>query len=216
MSKHYSVIVVGGGQSGLSISYLLKERGIDHLVLERHRVGHAWRTQRWDTFCLVTPNWQCRLPGFAYQGDDPHGFMGKDLIVKYVEDYARSFDAPVIEGVEVQCLRRATTGDTFAIESSAGVFTADQVVLAVGGYHVPSVPRMAERLPADILQVHSADYKNPQSLPEGDVLVVGTGQSGCQIAEDLHLAGRRVHLCVGGARASRGDIAARMSSNGSK
>jgi putative flavoprotein involved in K+ transport len=195
---HYAVIVVGGGQAGLAISYCLKQRGIDHLIFEKQRLAHAWRAQRWDSFCLVTPNWQCQLPGFPYPGNDPHGFMKKDEIVKYVEDYAASFGPPLTEGVTVTRLGRQDSG-VFDISTSLGDYTADQVVVAAGGYHTPTVPRMAERLSEDVLQLPSTDYKDPQSLPEGGVLVVGSGQSGCQIAEDLHLAGRQVHLCLGGA-----------------
>jgi putative flavoprotein involved in K+ transport len=198
IDRHYPVIIVGGGQAGLSMSYCLKERGIDHIVFEKHRLGEAWRSKRWDTFCLVTPNWQCQLPGFHYSGDDPHGFMGKEEIVRYLEDYARSFDPPLHEGIVVSRLRVHESG-AFAISADTGDYLADQVVLATGGYQVEMIPRLAERFPPDITQVHSADYKNPESLPPGDVLVIGSGQSGCQIAEDLHLAGRGVHLCVGGA-----------------
>jgi putative flavoprotein involved in K+ transport len=197
---HHSVVIVGGGQAGLSMSWHLVQRGIDHVVLERHRIGHAWRSQRWDSFCLVTPNWQCRLPGFPYQGGDPHGFMVKDDIVRYIESYADSFHPPVREGVSVTRLaRRAGRASGFMVETTDGAFTADQVVIAVGGYHTPKVPRSAERLPADIVQIHSVDYRRPGQMPPGAVLVVGSGQSGCQIAEDLHLAGRKVHLCVGSA-----------------
>jgi putative flavoprotein involved in K+ transport len=205
MPTHHSVLIVGGGQAGLSMSYCLKRRDIDHLVFEKHRLGHAWRDKRWDTFCLVTPNWQCRLPGFDYAadfgGDDPQGFMKRDAIVGYLEAYAASFDPPVREGVGVTKLSRPGGGrGPFELTTDdGGAYTADQVVVAVGGYHTPNVPRLAERLPTDLLQIHSAQYRNPESLPDGDVLVVGTGQSGCQLAEDLHLAGRRVHLCVGGA-----------------
>ena len=197
MTDH-SVIIVGGGQAGLSASYCLKQRGIDHLVLEKHRIGHEWREHRWDAFCLVTPNWQCQLPGFPYSGPDPHGFMQKDEIVRYLEDYARSFAPPIREGVTVTSLRRAPEGG-FTVTSTAGEMHADEVVIAVGGYHIPSFPRLSERLPESLVQIHSSEYRSPASLPEGDVLVIGTGQSGCQIAEDLHLAGRRVHLCVGSA-----------------
>ncbi|MEU8080748.1 MSMEG_0569 family flavin-dependent oxidoreductase [Catellatospora citrea] len=193
---HYPVVVVGGGQAGLAASYCLRQRGIDHLVLEANRLGHEWRTHRWDSFCLVTPNWQCRLPGFPYRGPDPDGFMVRDEIVRYLEEYAASFGPPLIEGVRVSRLRRAATG-VFELSTSHGQLTADQVVVATGPYHTPSVPRMAERLPADMVQLHSGDYRSPGQLPDGAVLVVGTGQSGCQIAEDLHLAGRRVHLAVG-------------------
>ena len=195
---HYPVIIVGGGQAGLSMSYCLKERGIDHLIFEKHRLAESWRSKRWDTFCLVTPNWQCQLPGFKYAGRDPDGFMKKDEIVGYIEAYAESFQPPLREGVEVSRLRRLDSGG-FEVSASIGDFTADQVVVAIGGYHVATIPRLAERFPDTVIQMHSSQYKNAESLPRGDVLVVGSGQSGCQIAEDLHLAGRTVHLCVGGA-----------------
>jgi putative flavoprotein involved in K+ transport len=198
IASHYPVLIIGGGQAGLSMSYCMKERGIDHLVFEKNRVGESWRTKRWDSFCLVTPNWQCQLPGFSYPGQDPDGFMKKDQIVEYIEAYAKSFEPPLKEGVEVSRLRRNESG-VFEVSTSIGDFTADQVVVAIGGYHVATVPRIAERFPASVLQMHSSEYKNAESLPPGDVLVVGTGQSGCQIAEDLHLDGRTVHLCVGGA-----------------
>ncbi|HVV08534.1 MSMEG_0569 family flavin-dependent oxidoreductase [Amycolatopsis sp.] len=195
--SHHSVVVIGAGQAGLSMSHCLGARGIDHVVLERDRIGHEWADRRWDTFCLVTPNWQCRLPGFPYRGPDPDGFMGKADIVGYVRDYAKSFDLPVREGVAVTRLRLSADG--FAVRTGEGELTADQVVVATGPYQVPLIPRLAERLPESLVQLHSSDYRNPGQLPPGEVLVVGTGQSGCQIAEDLHLAGRKVHLSVGSA-----------------
>ncbi|MES1931470.1 FAD dependent oxidoreductase [Salinisphaera shabanensis T35B1] len=198
IGRHWPVVVIGGGQAGLSASYWLQQAGIEHIVLEKNRVGHAWRDRRWDSFCLVTPNWQCRLPGFGYDGDDPDGFMPKDEIVAYLERYADFVDPPLREGVTVTRLRGDERGG-FVIETTAGTATAEQVVLAVNGYHLPRVPRIAERLPADIEQLHSVDYRNPEQLAAGEVMIVGTGQSGCQIAEDLHLAGRRVHLSVGSA-----------------
>ncbi|TLD68939.1 MSMEG_0569 family flavin-dependent oxidoreductase [Phragmitibacter flavus] len=195
---HYPVLIIGGGQAGLSMSYCLKQRGIDHLIFEKNRIGEAWRSQRWDTFCLVTPNWQCDLPGFPYPGSDPNGFMKKDEIVGYLESYANSFQPPVREGVSVSRLNRHPSGK-FEVLTSIGEFTADQVVIATGGYQISALPRMAERLPKTLVQMHSSLYKSPDSIPPGEVLVVGSGQSGCQIAEDLHLAGRKVHLAVGGA-----------------
>ncbi|MDB5786524.1 MSMEG_0569 family flavin-dependent oxidoreductase [Caballeronia mineralivorans] len=195
-TTHFSVIVVGGGQAGLSVSYYLKQAGIDHLVLEKNTITHTWRTQRWDAFCLVTPNWQCALPGYPYAGDDPHGFMKKDEIIEYLDGFIRTVDAPVIEHTEVQRVARSSEGG-FSVSTSQGQFTADQIVVASGGYHTPVVPRMAERLPRSIVQIQSSEYRNPQALPEGSVLVVGSGQSGAQIAEDLHLAGRKVILAVG-------------------
>jgi putative flavoprotein involved in K+ transport len=199
MKTHYSVIIVGGGQAGLSASYCLTERGIDHIIFEKHQIAHSWIEKRWDSFCLVTPNWQCQLPGYPYPGNDPQGFMQKDAIVQYVQSYAASFNAPVQEGVEVTSVRRGRDANIFEVSTSVGEYTTDQVVIAAGGYHNPKLPKMAERLPETIVQLHSSEYRNPQLLPNGAVLVVGTGQSGCQIAEDLHLAGKQVHLCVGGA-----------------
>jgi len=195
---HRSVVVIGGGQAGLSMSHCLTRGGVDHLVLERGTLANEWRDRRWDSFCLVTPNWQCALPGFGYDGTDPDGFMPRDEIVAYLRRYAESFRPPLVEGVEVTRLRTDGTG-RFAVTTGAGTLTADQVVVATGPYQVPLTPRVAERLPDDITQVHSSGYRNPEQLPAGAVLVVGTGQSGCQIAEDLHLAGRTVHLATGSA-----------------
>ncbi len=197
MRSHFPVVIVGGGQAGLSVSYCLKQRGIEHIIFEKNRIAHAWESKRWDSFCLVTPNWQCDLPGYAYPGSDPHGFMPRDQIVQYVRDYADSFQPNIKEGVAVNKIER---GDRlFKVFTSIGDYTAKQVIIATGGYHQPKIPRISERLPQKIYQLHSSEYKNPQSLPDKGVLVVGTGQSGCQIAEDLHIAGKQVHLCVGGA-----------------
>ncbi|MFJ2112180.1 MULTISPECIES: MSMEG_0569 family flavin-dependent oxidoreductase [unclassified Streptomyces] len=195
---HYPVAVIGGGQAGLSVSYWLGRRDIQHIVIEAHQVGHEWREHRWDSFCLVTPNWQCRLPGFPYAGPDPDGFMGRDEIIGYLEDYVASFRPPLVQNVAVTSLRRSADG-LFQLSTTEGDITADQVVVATGPYHTPAVPRMAERIPTGIEQLHSSRYRSPDLLPEGGVLVVGTGQSGCQIAEDLQLAGRQVHLAVGSA-----------------
>lgn len=194
--SHVEVAVIGGGQSGLAISWYLKQAGLSHVVFERHRVVNEWRCARWDSFCLVTPNWQCRLPGFPYKGQDPNGFMVKEDIVAYLEAYVSSFAPPLMENTCVQRLRHVADG-RFELSTTAGTWHANQVVIAIGGYQIPTVPRCAERLPGSMLQLHSSNYRNPASLPEGEVLVVGTGQSGCQIAEDLHRAGRKVHLAVG-------------------
>ncbi|MGW5959622.1 MSMEG_0569 family flavin-dependent oxidoreductase [Methylorubrum thiocyanatum] len=196
--RHVPVAVVGGGQAGLSVSYHLTQRGIDHLVFEKRSAAHSWETQRWDTFCLVTPNWQCDLPGHPYDGPEPDGFMRKDEIVAYLKAFVTKVNPPIREGVAVTRVARRDDG-LFSVETSEGDYTADEIVVASGGYHTPIIPRMAERLPGSITQIHSNQYRNPAQLPAGEVLVVGSGQSGAQIAEDLHLAGRRVHLAVGDA-----------------
>jgi putative flavoprotein involved in K+ transport len=196
--RRLPVAIVGGGQAGLAVSWHLCQRGVEHLVLERDAAGCDWIKRRWDSFCLVTPNWQCRLPGWLYAGDDPEGFMVRDEIAAYLAGYVASFDPPLAEGVEVTSLV-AAPGGGFELQTSDGAISAGQVVVATGGYHRERVPPDAAALPGVIEQVHSSRYERPDALPAGAVLVVGTGQSGCQIAEDLHLAGREVHLCVGGA-----------------
>lgn len=197
LSKHYSTIVVGGGQAGLSASHYLQKHGIDHVVCEKKTVAHKWKNERWDAFCLVTPNWQCQLPDHPYDGNDPHGFMVKDEIIRYVDRFVKKVAAPVYENTSVLSIEKL--GDLFRVETSIGVTTADSVVIATSLYSQPATPRAAERVPESIVQIHTADYRNPSQLPEGGVVVVGSGQSGCQIAEDLHLAGRKVHMVTGNA-----------------
>src|SRR5260221_12239310 len=128
----YSVAVVGAGQAGLSISWHLAHSGIDHVVIEKQRAGHAWRAERWDTFCLVTPNWQCQLPGFPYHGADPHGFMLRHQIVEYLDGFIASFDPPLRQGVAVRHLR-SDAQHGFMIEATDGAHLAEQVVIASGG-----------------------------------------------------------------------------------
>ncbi|MEY8879133.1 MAG: MSMEG_0569 family flavin-dependent oxidoreductase [Leptothrix sp. (in: b-proteobacteria)] len=203
---HHSAVIVGGGQAGLSLSHYLQQRSIEHVVFEKHRAMHVWQDKRWDQFCLVTPNWQCKLPGWEYRGADPHGFMKKDEIVQYLAGFKAAVDAPLREGVAVQRVSARPQGG-FTVQTQTGsgadavthTCSANQVIVASGGYHVPIIPRLAERLPASITQLHSEQYRNAAALPPGKVLVVGAGQSGAQIAEDLHLAGREVVLAVGDA-----------------
>jgi putative flavoprotein involved in K+ transport len=189
------VAIVGGGQAGLAVSHELTLAGIDHLVLERGRVGQSWR-DRWDSFCLVTPNWTVRLPGRHYQGTDPDGFMTRDEIVAYLWGYAGAIAAPLREGVEVVSLAVARDGG-FRLGTSAGELRAGSVVVATGAYQRPHRPEGAGTLPADLPQLDVGDYRSPELLPPGKVLVVGSGQSGAQIAEELGLAGREVVLACG-------------------
>jgi putative flavoprotein involved in K+ transport len=198
LPERVQIAIVGGGQAGLSMSWHLTQRGLEHVVLERSRAFCAWRDERWDAFSLVTPNFQCRLPDHPYDGDEPEGFMVKHEILEYLDGFVQMLDPPLYEGVAVTRVGAAPSG--FEVETSAGTLWTDQVVLAVGGYHTPWAPPAAQAgVPEGVVEVHSNAYRNPESLPAGAVLVVGTGQSGAQIAEDLHLAGRQVHLCLGGA-----------------
>jgi len=191
-------IVVGGGQAGLSVSWHLKQAGRDHIVLDRGQVGDTWRN-RWDSFCLVTPNHLCRLPGFPYDGDQPHGFMKRDEIVRYIERYAASFDPPYHSGVEVLKISTADGPYQFELTTSVGVLRAENLIVTVGTHQHPNNPVWGEDLPAGLTELHTRDYRNPAQLPDGAVFIVGSGQSGCQVAEDLRLAGREVHLAVGSA-----------------
>ena len=196
MSEHVDTIVVGGGQAGLSTSWHLKKAGREHIILDRGKIGDTWR-HRWDAFCLVTPNWTCNLPDFPYDGDDPDGFMLRDEIVDYVVRFAQSFDPPLHGGVEVHRVSPSSDGGRFSLDTSMGEFAADNVIIATGTHQKPRIPAWADRLGDDIFQVHSYDYRNPAQIPDGAVLVVGSGQSGCQIVEDLFVTGRDVHLSVG-------------------
>jgi putative flavoprotein involved in K+ transport len=195
MSDWPDTVVVGGGQAGLSVSHDLTAAGVPHVVLERGRVGQTWRG-RWDSFCLVTPNWSVQLPGHPYDGDDPHGFMPRDEIVGYLERYAASFEAPLHEGVAVTALSLGSAGG-LRLETSEGKIDARNVVLTTGAYQRPHRPPGAATLPADLLQIGVEDYSSPAELPSGPVLIVGSGQSGCQIAEELHQVGREVCLACG-------------------
>jgi putative flavoprotein involved in K+ transport len=194
MPDRTETVVVGGGQAGLAASRELTEAGVPHVVLERGRVGQTWRG-RWDSFCLVTPNWTVQLPGHHYDGDDPDGFMPRDEIVGHLERYATSVDAPVREGVDVTALRRS--GDGLLVETPESEIEARNVILSTGAYQRPHRPPGAASLPHDLVQTDVEEYRNPDQLPAGAVLVVGSGQSGCQIAEELHLAGRNVFLACG-------------------
>jgi putative flavoprotein involved in K+ transport len=202
MNTHVPVVVIGGGQAGLSVSWYLGQAGVEHIVVEAETAVHAWADKRWDNFTLVTPNWHCRLPGYAYDGPDPDGFMTRDEVVAWLEGWLQTFEPPLVEHTRVTRLQRLGV-DRFEVtlDGPDGVtsVTCDQAVIATGGYPLPVIPAFASALDPAVHQIHSEEYFNPDQLPEGAVLVVGTGQSGTQIAEDLHLAGRQVHLAVGNA-----------------
>lgn len=195
MRTHRNTVVIGAGQAGLAASWWLVNRGVDHVVLERGRVAEKWRTQRWDSFTLLSPNWQTRLPGHVYAGPDPEGFMTGAETAAFLTAYARSFAAPVVGGVSVTGVRPGgpADGHGWALTTSAGPLTAGNVIVATGELGVPYVPPLPMPVPA----VHTGAYRNPDGLPPGAVLVVGAGPSGQQIARELAAAGRPVHLAVG-------------------
>jgi len=193
MAETIHTLVVGGGQAGLAMSYCLGQRGIEHQVLEKTpHLGHAWRDERWDSFTLVTPNWTWRLPGDEYAGPDPNGFMPRSEIVARLEQYAQRNAMPVRCGVTVTEVRPRAAGG-FEVDTSDGPLTARCVVMAAGLFQRPKRPAGADGLPAGIAQLHSTQYRRPDALPPGAVLVVGSGQSGCQITEELYQAGRTVY-----------------------
>ncbi|MDY6810938.1 MAG: MSMEG_0569 family flavin-dependent oxidoreductase [Actinomycetota bacterium] len=199
---HHPVVIVGAGQAGLSVSWYLGHADVDHLVVEAKTPTHAWADARWDNFTLVTPNWHCRLPGYAYDGPDPDGFMTRDEVVDWLAGWLDTFDPPVRTHTTVTRLRQTGhTGFELTLTGADGdeIVTCDQVVIATGGYPLPVIPPYSSALDPSIAQIHSEQYFNPEQLPDGAVLVVGSGQSGAQIAEDLHLAGREVHLAIGNA-----------------
>jgi putative flavoprotein involved in K+ transport len=192
------VLVVGAGHAGLAMSELLGQAGQEHVVVERRgQLGGGWQ-DRWDNFRLVTPNWTASFPGWAYDGPDPDGFMTRDEITARVERYAQVVDAPVALGTEVQRLTALGDGG-FSATTTRGQLEARQVVVATGSYHTPRLPPFAERISGRVVQLHSHHYRNEASLPPGGVVVVGSGQTGVQIAEELFQAGRAVHISVGSA-----------------
>ncbi|MDL1899619.1 FAD-dependent oxidoreductase [Anaerolineae bacterium CFX9] len=197
MNEYYDTIVIGAGHAGLATSYCLTQKRRSHLVLEKHAVGEAWRSAKWDSFTLVSPNWTLRLPGFHYQGDDPDGFLKREEVVCYLEDYVRAAGLPVRTGVHVLSVEQHE--NRFLVRTTSDIFEADHVVVATGTFQKPRIPALAGQISPDIQQLHTSQYRNPHQLPDGAVLVVGSGQSGCQIAYELSESGRAVYLCAGSA-----------------
>jgi putative flavoprotein involved in K+ transport len=193
--RRKETVVIGGGQAGLAMSRCLTERGIDHVVLERGRVGERWRSERWDSLRLLTPRWQSRLPGQRYEGDDPDGYMTMGEVIDYLDGYARSFGAPVETGTTVVSLEPAPGG--YRVCTDHGDWEAENVVIATGFCDVPYVPPVARGLHPDMHQLVPSRYRNPGQLPEGGVLVVGASSTGVQLADEIHASGRPVTLAAG-------------------
>ena len=189
------VVVIGAGHSGLAMSHVLGQRAIEHVVLERGEVANSWRTERWDSLRLLTPNWMSRLPGYRYQGDDPDGYMSVGEVVDFVSDYAKYMSAPVVTHTTV--IQVVAAADGYRVSTNRGDWLCRAVVLATGAFNKPIVPRLAEGVPAGVEQLSAQAYRNPQQLAEGGVLVVGGSATGLQLAQEIQRSGRPVTLAVG-------------------
>jgi putative flavoprotein involved in K+ transport len=195
MAQQVETVIIGGGQAGLATSYYLRQQGHEHIVLEKSgAAGSAWRS-RWDSFTLVTPNWMLQMPGAEYTGDKPDGFLSRKKTVRYFEEYVEQFKLPVHFGVTVSTVESIEKG--YCVTAEDAVYEARNVVVATGLYQHPKLPPFSANITPAVTQLHSGQYRNADSLPPGAVLVVGTAQSGCQIAEELYQSGRKVYLCVG-------------------
>lgn len=197
-SERIETLIVGAGQAGLATSYWLTQQERPYLVLEQaSRPGYVWHDDRWDSFTFVTPNWMIRLPGAAYQGDAPDGFLPRDEIVAYFARYVTDFRLPIRYGVRVLSVERTGDGRRYRVQTETTRYEAINVVVATGAYQHPKIPAFSASLPPEVAHLHSGAYRRPEALAPGAVLVVGSGQSGCQIAEELYQSGRTVYLCAG-------------------
>ena len=194
--EHINTVVIGAGQAGLSMSYHLGRLGREHLVLERGRVAERWRSERWDSLMFQFPNWMVKLPGCAYAGDAPDAFMDRFAVVDFIDAYARQISAPVRCGIRVTSLRPSGSG-RLLVETDYFALDAANVIVATGPYQLPKVPAFSYAVPPAVRQATASSYTSPHELPQGNVLVVGSGGSGCQIVEDLLASGRRVFFSVG-------------------
>ncbi len=192
---HTTTVVIGAGHGGLAMSACLSGRSIDHVVLERSDVAHSWRTERWDSLRLLTPNWLCRLPGYAYHGDDPDGFMTMPEVVEFITRYAAEIAAPVLTGTTVTSVRRDDGG--YCVTTDHDEWHCLTVVLATGAFQVPRLPAFSDAVPPSVTTLTPTEYRNPDQLAEGGVLVVGASATGVQIAHELQRSGRPVTLAVG-------------------
>jgi putative flavoprotein involved in K+ transport len=193
--RSVTTVIIGAGHAGLAMSRCLADRAIDHVVLERGEVAHTWRTERWDSLRLLTPNWQSRLPGFGYNGDDPDGYRTMPEVIELIANYAKEISAPVQTHTRVTAVRKADAG--FLVATDQGDWRCRTAVLASGACNIARVPACADHVPQSITTLTAQNYRNPAQLPAGGVLVVGASASGTQIAHEVHRSGRPVTLSVG-------------------
>jgi len=189
------VVIVGGGQGGLAVSYLLKQAEVEHLVLEKGEIGESWRSQRWDSFYLNTPNWSNNLPGLDFYPETEDAFSNRNQLLSYFERYKYDFNLPVRQHTAVHALEKLPSG-LYSVQTESETFNARAVVLATGCMSRPKIPQIAQNLSGNIANLSAGSYKNADELPDGAIVIVGSGQSGCQIAEDLLGSERRVYLCA--------------------
>ena len=187
--------MIGAGHAGLAVSHFLAQRSIDHVVIERGEVANTWRYERWDSLRLLTPNWQSRLPGVEYDGDDPDGFMTMPEVIAFIDGYAKHIEAPVRTHTTVTSVRPHGSG--YEVVTDEGTWAAPAVVLATGGFNLANVPSVSNLMPPMIESLTPLQYRRPDLLPDGEALVVGASATGIQIAEEVHLSGRQVTLAVG-------------------
>ena len=190
-----TAVIIGAGHAGLAMSRCLSERAIDHVVLERGEVANSWRTERWDSLRLLTPNWQSRLPGYRYEGNDPNGFRTMSETIEFIESYASAIAAPVHTQTEVESVRQVN--GRYQVRTNNGEWNCRAVVIANGACSVPQIPAMAAELPDGVRTLTTMQYRNPDQVEDGGVLVVGASASGTQIADELQRSGRSVTLAVG-------------------
>ena len=193
--EHVTTVVVGAGHAGLAASRCLSERSIDHVVLERGDVANSWRRERWESLRLLTPNWQSRLPGYQYEGAHPDGYMTMPEVIEFISRFAVVSAAPVRTHTTVTSIRQRDGG--YHVSTSSGELSCRTVVLASGACNIPSIPSFREAIPAEVHCCTPFDYRSPESLPDGGVLVVGASATGIQLADEIHRSGRRVTLSVG-------------------
>jgi putative flavoprotein involved in K+ transport len=190
-----TTIIIGAGQAGLAMSRCLSDLGIEHVVLEHGKLAQRWRSHSWDSLRLLTPNWMTRVPGFQYDGPDPDNFMSVPDLIAFFERYAASSKAPVLTNTAVQSVERS--GNGFRVVTDRGVWSASSVVVATGYCDLPAIPAVRRGVPPSIRQVVPSDYRRPEQLPAGGVLVVGASSTGVQLADEIQRSGRQVTLAVG-------------------
>ena len=196
MAEQHDTVIIGGGQAGLALSSHLSNRGREHIVLERHRIAERWHAERWDSLRFQYPNWTLRLPGVSYSGDAPGEFAPYPEVAKFIENYAATINAPVRTGSSVTALNEAADGRDYIVTSESGTIVARHVVIATGPFQRSHIPELAAKLPVGLHQTDASHYRQPAQLPDGAVLVVGSGASGHQIADELLSQGRRVYLSL--------------------